>query len=115
MPAHSRSQNGVASLAYLAGIHVFNASIQRRGWPEQVRPWRRSNPACAAAPSRLFRNQCPIPNFASNGGAWWCKVRNWRTLAKFVSVRLVDLKVPCECAATWTGPSNPSHRSLPSS
>jgi hypothetical protein len=23
MPAHSRSQNGVASLAYVAGIHVF--------------------------------------------------------------------------------------------
>jgi hypothetical protein len=26
MPAHSRSKNGVASLAYVAGIHVFNAS-----------------------------------------------------------------------------------------
>jgi hypothetical protein len=23
MPAHSRSKNGVASLAYVAGIHVF--------------------------------------------------------------------------------------------
>jgi hypothetical protein len=25
MPAHSRSKNGVASLAYVAGIHVFAA------------------------------------------------------------------------------------------
>jgi hypothetical protein len=25
MPAHSRSKNGVASLAYVAGIHVLNA------------------------------------------------------------------------------------------
>jgi hypothetical protein len=38
MPAHSRSKNGVASLAYVAGIHVFDAGQQRRGWPEQVRP-----------------------------------------------------------------------------
>jgi hypothetical protein len=34
MPAHSRSKNGVASLAYVAGIHVFAAGQQRRGWPE---------------------------------------------------------------------------------
>jgi hypothetical protein len=26
MPAHSRSKNGVASLAYVAGIHVLNAA-----------------------------------------------------------------------------------------
>jgi hypothetical protein len=26
MPADSRSKNGVASLAYVAGIHVFGAS-----------------------------------------------------------------------------------------
>jgi hypothetical protein len=39
MPAHSRSKSGVASLAYVAGIHVFTVPIdQRRGWPEQVRP-----------------------------------------------------------------------------
>ena len=39
MPAHSRSKNGVASLAYVGGIHVLNAdSKQRRAWPEQVRP-----------------------------------------------------------------------------
>jgi hypothetical protein len=25
MPAHSRSKNGVASLAYVAGIHVLSA------------------------------------------------------------------------------------------
>jgi hypothetical protein len=28
MPAHSRSKNGVASLAYVAGIHVLNAEKQ---------------------------------------------------------------------------------------
>jgi hypothetical protein len=39
MPAHSRSKNGVASLAYVAGIHVFTAAHQeRRGWPGQARP-----------------------------------------------------------------------------
>jgi hypothetical protein len=27
MPAHSRSKNGVASLAYVAGIHAFSASF----------------------------------------------------------------------------------------
>jgi hypothetical protein len=26
MPAHSRSKNGVASLAYVAGIHVFGTA-----------------------------------------------------------------------------------------
>jgi hypothetical protein len=39
MPAHHRSQNGVASLAYVADIHVLNVGLrQRRGWPEEVRP-----------------------------------------------------------------------------
>ena len=39
MPGHSRSKNGVASLAYVLGIHVFNAQgYQRRGWPGQARP-----------------------------------------------------------------------------
>jgi hypothetical protein len=33
MPAHSRSKNGVASLAYVAGIHVLmQQQEQRRGW-----------------------------------------------------------------------------------
>ncbi len=30
MPAHSRPKDGVASLAYVAGIHVFTASHQNR-------------------------------------------------------------------------------------
>jgi hypothetical protein len=39
MPGHSRSKNGVASLAYVPGIHVFNArGCQKRGWPGQARP-----------------------------------------------------------------------------
>jgi hypothetical protein len=39
MPAHSRSKNGVASLAFVAGIHVFAFLREaRRGWPDQVRP-----------------------------------------------------------------------------
>jgi hypothetical protein len=29
MPAHSRSKNGVASLAYVAGIHVLNAASKQ--------------------------------------------------------------------------------------
>jgi len=29
MPTHSRSKNGVASLAYLAGIHVLAASTPK--------------------------------------------------------------------------------------
>jgi hypothetical protein len=31
MPARSRSKNGVASLAYVAGIHVLSLSWERRG------------------------------------------------------------------------------------
>jgi len=39
MPAHSRSKNGVASFAYVAGIRVLESeSLQSRGWPEQGRP-----------------------------------------------------------------------------
>jgi hypothetical protein len=35
MPGHSRSKNGVASLAYVPGIHVLLKLQQaRRGWPE---------------------------------------------------------------------------------
>jgi hypothetical protein len=30
MPAHSRSQNGVASLAYVAGIHVLIANYNSK-------------------------------------------------------------------------------------
>jgi hypothetical protein len=40
MPAHSRSKNGVASLAYVAGIHVFLAArkqdVDGRDKPNQV-------------------------------------------------------------------------------
>jgi hypothetical protein len=33
LPAHSRSKNGVALLAYVAGIHVLmHQQEQRRGW-----------------------------------------------------------------------------------
>jgi hypothetical protein len=33
MPVHSRSKNGGASLAYVAGIHVLmHQQKQRRGW-----------------------------------------------------------------------------------
>jgi len=34
MPAHSRSQNGVASLAYVAGIHV----LSRQTWMAGTSP-----------------------------------------------------------------------------
>jgi hypothetical protein len=32
MPAHSRLDNGVASLAYVAGIHVFQAMENLKSW-----------------------------------------------------------------------------------
>jgi len=35
MAGHSRSKNGVASLAYVPAIHVFGyRNKARRGWPE---------------------------------------------------------------------------------
>src|SRR3974390_3023570 len=41
MPGHSRSKNGVASLAYVPGIHNFlQACDCGRGWPGQARPRR---------------------------------------------------------------------------
>jgi hypothetical protein len=38
MPAHSRSKNGVASLAYVAGIHVFTASVKPKTWMAGTSP-----------------------------------------------------------------------------
>jgi hypothetical protein len=39
MPAHNRSKNGVASLAYGGGIHALLSQLhQRRGWPGHARP-----------------------------------------------------------------------------
>jgi len=32
VPAHSRSKNGVASLAYVAGIYVLNAAQVSKTW-----------------------------------------------------------------------------------
>src|SRR5580704_12069178 len=51
MPAHSRSKNGVASLAYVAGIHVFTACIKPKTWmagtsPAMTMRMRNSSPAC---------------------------------------------------------------------
>jgi len=39
MPAHSRPKDGVAALAYVAGIHALLCHKGRRGWPGQARPW----------------------------------------------------------------------------
>jgi hypothetical protein len=30
MPAHSRSKNGIASLAYVAGIHIFQRTTRKQ-------------------------------------------------------------------------------------
>ena len=39
MPAHSRSENGVALLAYVAGIHVFLAgSTSSKAWMAGTSP-----------------------------------------------------------------------------
>jgi hypothetical protein len=32
MPGHSRSKNGVASLAYVPGIHVFYLPVASNAW-----------------------------------------------------------------------------------
>jgi hypothetical protein len=37
MAGHSRSKNGVASLAYVPAIDVFEDIEERRGCPQQVR------------------------------------------------------------------------------
>jgi hypothetical protein len=38
MPAHSRSKNGVASLAYVAGIHVFIRASAWKTWMAGTSP-----------------------------------------------------------------------------
>jgi hypothetical protein len=38
MPAHSRSKNGVASLAYVAGIHVLAAVQENKAWMAGTSP-----------------------------------------------------------------------------
>jgi hypothetical protein len=38
MPAHSRSKNGVASLAYVAGIHVFLVRGKPKTWMAGTSP-----------------------------------------------------------------------------
>jgi GH24 family phage-related lysozyme (muramidase) len=38
MPADSRSKNGVASLAYVAGIHVFTSSVTLKRWMAGTSP-----------------------------------------------------------------------------
>jgi hypothetical protein len=38
MPAHSRSKNGVAPLAYVAGIHVLNATTSAKTWMAGTSP-----------------------------------------------------------------------------
>jgi hypothetical protein len=39
MPGLSRSKNGVASLAYVPGIHVSKLNSKaKRGWPGRARP-----------------------------------------------------------------------------
>jgi hypothetical protein len=38
MPGHSRSKNGVASLAYVPGIHVFTALPWQKAWMAGTSP-----------------------------------------------------------------------------
>jgi hypothetical protein len=38
MPAHSRSKNGVASLAYVAGIHVLIHIGEKKTWMAGTSP-----------------------------------------------------------------------------
>ena len=38
MPGHSRSKNGVASLAYVPGIHDFNLGMWQKTWMAGTSP-----------------------------------------------------------------------------
>jgi len=42
MPAHSRPKDGVLRTSMSrASTSLPVGNVERRGWPEQVRPWRR--------------------------------------------------------------------------
>ena len=38
MPGHSRSKNGFASLAYVAGIHVLKSEVKSKTWMAGTSP-----------------------------------------------------------------------------
>jgi hypothetical protein len=53
IPAHSRSKNGVASLAYVAGIHDFTVRANPKTWMAATSPAMtggRRLPACSLKP-----------------------------------------------------------------
>jgi hypothetical protein len=56
MPAHSRSKNGVASLAYVAGIHVLPHKPLRKAWMAGTSPamtiW--------SSPGQAFVGKCLV-------------------------------------------------------
>src|SRR5262245_47417231 len=88
MPAHSRPKDGVASLAYVAGIHVFRHGIKaRRGGPG-LRPPKDINctllpralrPAGGTSPAMTRRGRGPKSKRPGEGPA----VMRKRVLAYF--------------------------------
>jgi len=68
MPAHSRPKDGVATLAYVAGIHALLCGKGRRGWPGQVRPWRTLVRASGEIASRSLSSG--RPKAGPVGGRW---------------------------------------------
>jgi hypothetical protein len=60
MPGHSRSKNGVASLAYMPGIHVFATFLGPHG--EERRHSRRSLRALGCEATRLEHRKSGSPD-----------------------------------------------------
>src|SRR5437588_11995419 len=69
MPGHSRWKNGVASLAYVLGIHVFATIARRKTWMAGTSPamtnsalfMRRNAPCRHAANVPMVFGQRPSP------------------------------------------------------
>ena len=53
MPGHSRSKNGVASLAYVPGIHVFMAGAHSQGVDGRDKPGHDDREVSAGSPTNI--------------------------------------------------------------
>ena len=61
MPAHSRSKNGVASLAYVAGIHVLAAERKTKTWTAGTSPAMTTDGASCQGRPLPVRASCDKP------------------------------------------------------
>jgi hypothetical protein len=69
MAGHSRSKNGVASLAYVPAIHVFLLGALRKTWM----------PATSAGMTR--RQLKPLLHIGSNFAAFSSAALRWKSVA----------------------------------